>query len=239
MAIVGAALIALALAIGGSAAASPPVIGELDAFVNAKGGDEASLAEEIVRAQYLEPSKYVGVVLDPTDEERRLVEVAAHRCELASSRFFRAEVALAFLRLEEAAGIGEDHPLRGVTLSAWCGEASYGVDDEVCRRGACDGGKARGVMQMHENYARRCVGLGPDDARTPAVDTVRDVPQLAVECALSQVVRIFESRAQTLTCRSEAERWSAAQVWFARGARPGSCRVVSGHVARLLTWRDA
>lgn len=187
------------------ARAAPPTIGPLE-------------APEVVE----EPPEADTGLCDPTVAESRIIADA--RCSLAGPRRLRADVALAMLRVEERAGIPTE--LRGLTLATWCAEAAWGVGDEVCRSGPCDGGRARGPLQLHAGYARLCAGLPYAGSATPEVDAIRDDPELAAECYLAQVVRV--AKKSPSSCR-----WTFAEAWVARGRRPESCEVVSGHVRRL------
>jgi len=196
---------------GCHAAAAPPVIGEL------------AIPDAIEAPPVTLPIAEPGPA-DPTPEEARLVDMAS-RCRLSSR--LRPVVALGMLRVEELAGVPPE--LRGVTLAAWCGEAAYGLGDEVCSTGPCDGGRARGPLQLHAGLARMCLGLPYAGRATGAVDTLRDSPTRSVECFLAHVERM---RARGLCGGS----WAYAEVWVARGRRPSSCLEVSGHVARLRRW---
>ncbi len=217
-----------------SAHAAPPTIGGLDL-----GGGTPETVSTTVGTTYKSPYLPMPGPADPEDEEARLVFVAAHGCALATNRHFRPDAALRFLRAEEDAGIGPDHPLRGISLAQWCGEAAYGLGDEVCARGPCDGGRARGPLQLHPGYARMCAGLPYGGPPTDEADVYRDVPEAAVRCLMQQVLRVYSTRAQRLVCKTEADRWFAAQYWVARGTPPTSCTALSGHGHRLMQWRKS
>ena len=214
----GACIVAAAIVNACPASAAPPVIGEL-AVESARPSEAPA-----VRAL---PAHDPGPA-NPTEHEARLVALA-NRCSLAGPRPIRPAVALAMLRQEELAGVPD--ALRGVTLGAWCGEAALGLGDEICRTGPCDGGRAKGPLQLHAGLARMCVGLPYGGPATPEADAVRETPVLAARCFLGHVVRVLDRT----PCRG-LERWTYAEAWIARGRRPADCRVASSHVRRLRRW---
>jgi len=210
----------------------PPVIGGLVLPVD----ELAQVGSPLAAISRAPIHPLPGYPMDPEPEEAQLVFTAAHQCSLATVRHFKPEVALQMLRAEEAAGIGEGHPLRGNSLAAWCGEAAYMIHDDICKTGSCDGGSARGVLQLHVGYARMCVGLpyrGPD---VPEADALRDDPERSVRCFLQHVLRVWP---RSIAACKGADAWYYAELWIAKGSRPASCKDISGHVARLLDWRKS
>jgi len=230
-AIGGAGVLAMLAGVGVvrcDVAAAPPVIGELavpaDHPESARGAGGSTKAARLPIAL---PAHDPGPA-NPTEHEARLVALA-NRCSLAGPRPIRPAVALAMLRQEDLAGVPD--ALRGVTLGAWCGEAALGLGDEICRTGPCDGGRAKGPLQLHAGLARMCVGLPYGGPATPEADAVRETPVLAARCFLGHVVRVLDRT----PCRG-LERWTYAEAWIARGRRPADCRVASSHVRRLRRW---
>ena len=163
----------------------------------------------------------------PTRAERRLIEVAANHCPLASARHLPPRRALLYLRLEQDAGIPEH--LRGISIASACIESAYQVDDVIG-----DGQRAAGVMQLHELLASHC---GPTYARHS--------PPWSVRCYLHHVARVAKKWANPRLCGPNGRHgravwpdvWTLAEAKVAGGNRryPG-CAAQSRHALLLGDW---
>lgn len=159
-----------------------------------------------------------GSALDvvPTDLERAIVEVAQDNCGNQRKRSgLDIWLALKLVRIEGDEGLPAS--ARGITLAAWCGEASYKTNP---RDG--DGGNAVGIMQLHRWHAEACGSLD-----------IRDDPESAVRCYLRRVKRLVP---KALKLCGKEMAWPSAEAWAAQGQQGYTCRD-SGHWTRLRTWK--
>ena len=186
------------------------VVGWLDVTTRIARAAQREVAEIDTHARFYDP---------PTEEERRLVEVAVYHCDNAGARHAKPYVMLELLRTEEEFGVPSE--LRGVTLAAWCGEASYQIEDVVG-----DGGAAVGILQLHPELTQFC---GSPD--------LRHDPIASAQCWLWNLRRIHAKARRR--CPSK-HAWRAAELWLSQGGAKSNyaCERVSSHVARLDVWRQ-
>jgi hypothetical protein len=155
---------------------------------------------------------------DPaTDHERALLYAAMHNCDNAAARYAKPFLMLELLRVEADAELPDE--MRGILLAAWCGEAAYQLDDIIG-----DGGRAVGILQMHTNLTSKCGSL-----------ELRTDPIASAKCWVHHLARI--QRKSVKRC-GKKRSWKAAELWLSQGGTKSgySCKLVSGHVARLERW---